>query len=171
MLARVVRAVGVCNIQPRGATVLSRIDALPTLARPGDHVAVLGPNAPVWHHGILADSSHVFDLYGACKTSAVVARRTLPDFLQGVTAVAIVRYPDDDDGFRLLTLCLARAYSTSRHNRKGQYDALTRNCEGFATWCRSTQWTSYQSQTVSDCVMARSVGLTIVLLQTLSVLF
>ncbi|CAL8461538.1 g1069 [Coccomyxa elongata] len=61
----------------------------------------------------------------------------IPDFLHGVTAAAIVHYPDDDDGFRLLTLSLAEAYSTSKLNRKGQYDAVRRNCKSFAT-CAST---------------------------------
>lgn len=170
MLALVARVIGVRNLQPRGASVLSRVDSLSAVARPGDHIAVLGPNAPVWHHGILADSSHVFDLYGACKQSAVVSRRSIPDFLHGVTAAAIVHYPDDDDGFRLLTLSLAEAYSTSKLNRKGQYDAVRRNFECRSTWCRSTQWNSHQSQVMQSCALARSVGMCITLLHMLNVL-
>ena len=170
MLALDARVVGVRDLQPRGASVLNRVDSLPAIARPGDHIAVLGPNAPVWHHGILADSSHVFDLYGACKQSAVVSRRSIPDFMHGVTAAAIVHYPDDDAGFRLLTLCLAEAYSTSKLNRKGQYDAIRRNCESFATWCRSTRWASHQSQVMQECAMARSVGVWITILHMLNAL-
>ncbi|CAL8461678.1 g1209 [Coccomyxa elongata] len=169
-LRLVSKFVGATHLQPRGASVLSRVDSLPAVARPGDHIAVLGPSAPVWHHGILADSSHVFDLYGACKQSAVVSRRSIPDFLQGVTAAAIVHYPDDDDGFRLLTLSLAEAYSTSKLNRKGQYDAVRRNCESFATWCRSTQWASHQSQIMQSCALARSMGMWITLLHMLNAL-
>ncbi len=168
MLPLIARSIGVCNLHPRGASVLFRVDSLSAVARPGDHVAVLGPSAPVWHHGILADSAHVIDLYGASKATAVVSRRSIADFLQGVTAAAVVHYPDDDDGFRLLTLRLAEAYSTSKLNRKGQYDALRRNCESFATWCRSTQWTSHQSEVMQDCARARSMGLLVTLLHMLS---
>ena len=170
MLAFVARAIGVQDLRPRGASVLDRVDSLSAVARPGDHIAVLGPSAPVWHHGILADGLHVFDLYGACKQSAVVSRRTIPDFLRGVTAAAIVHYPDDDDCFRLMTLSLARSYSTSKLNRRGQYDAFRCNCESFATWCRSTQWTSHQSLVMQRCALARSVGLWITLLHMINAL-
>ena len=74
-------------------------------------------------------------MWGPDKASAKIAIRPLSAFLMGKAQLLVIKYKSDSDEFRTLTKELALAFAAEA-DPKLLYNALSNNCEHFATLCR-----------------------------------
>ena len=120
--------------------------------QPGDHVSVLGEGDTAWHHGIVfsAPSAATPDVCFQIvdmSPGANVRVRSFASFAppKSTTAVGVVRYAGDSPELRALSLARATYLLDSPELGPVVYHLLLRNCQHFATWCRTGRCDSYQT--------------------------
>ena len=112
--------------------------------QPGDHVAVLGEGDTAWHHGIVFSAPsattpdapfQVVDM----SPGVDVRIRSFASFAPPKTTsvVGVVRYAGDSPELRGLSLARATYLLASPELAPVVYNLLLRNCQHFATWCRT----------------------------------
>jgi hypothetical protein len=112
--------------------------------QPGDHIAVLSDGDTAWHHGIVfsVPSSvtpgarfQVVDM----SPDANARVRSFASFARPKTTsvVGVVRYAGDGPALRVLSLARATYLLNTPELAPVVYHVLLRNCEHFATWCRT----------------------------------
>ena len=109
---------------------------------PGMHIAVNKYLADCWHHGIYVgqeSGTHMIVDMRRNKSSALVERRSIDDFLTGAVRICAIQYETD-------SLCeqasanaaLVRALSTTTPEAaRSLFSIFAGNCESFAFWCRT----------------------------------
>lgn len=130
---------------------------------PGDHVVVLGEGDTAWHHGI------VFSVPGTAtpdarfrvvdmSPGANVRVRSFASFAppKSTAVVGVVRYTGDSPELKALSLARATYLLDSPELAPVVYHLLLRNCQHFATWCRTGRCVS--APTVHQLLLLRQVA-------------
>lgn len=100
----------------------------------GDHIMVKRWHGLYYHHGIDMGDATVIHLAGEPlrRKDARVCRTTMTEFLQGGEKV-LVEY---GDGIDLLPQCVTAKNAEACLEQDG-YSLLYKNCEHFATYCKT----------------------------------
>ena len=126
------------DLIPCNAVEIDTVGGISTLA-PGDHIMLREENRTTGHQGIFVGEidgrTSVVDMLGANKASAKIAIRPLSAFLKSKPQLLIIKYRSDSAEFRSLTKQLALAFAAEADSEL-LYNALSNNCEYFATFCR-----------------------------------
>lgn len=133
------------DLTPRACKLCSLVTLLANV-EPGDHIAIRsvyrGRTDVIWHHGIFMGGVHVVHMHPDGNISKV----TLDQFVAApssdtyVESAAVLQYEGDSDAAHARTLYMA---NFALHDEKFQalvYDVLTRQCDGFAAWCRTGRY-------------------------------
>lgn len=115
--------------------------------KPGDHIAYRlgkidkdGVRRPevIWHSGIYVGGDSVIHMH-PCGDISKVSMKTFMerDATHYTDAMGVVKYKDDDDIARAFTVVIAQFCTVDIDMQKIVYDKISRNCDGFATFCRS----------------------------------
>ena len=140
IINRALMTIGVtsADLTPKNAIELDIVDDIPSL-NPGDQIMVREANQITGHQAIFVGKTDgrtsVVDMWGPDKASAKIAIRPLSAFLMGKAQLLVIKYKSDSDEFRTLTKELALAFAAEA-DPKLLYNALSNNCEHFATLCR-----------------------------------
>ena len=112
----------------------------------GDHLRVKRPG--YWHHGVDCGDGTVIHYSGELgrKRNAAVRRDSLDVFIDGSDRVEVVRHKRSDP---------EAAVMRRAHSRLGEqrYSLVFRNCEHFATWCKTGKARSAQVEKVERVVL------------------
>ena len=143
------------DLDPKNVDLKKHVDTQARMlaaAEPGDHIAVKSDSG-YWHHSIYAgkmtassfagyEEFCVIDVWGEDKASSTISVRTVDDFAKGAKGYAIVTYPDAGSLSKVESLNLAKHFCLQALERGFVYDAVTFNCEHFASLCRCLRWES-----------------------------
>ena len=143
----VMNVMGIQNLLPRSARLVD-IAEVATELSPGDQILIrtAGSNE-VFHHGIFVGRNLVVDFWGphdADKQDAKIRLRTLGEFMAvpGRPELAVMCWDGDKPELRELSAALALGLHRELQDCSGLYQLLGRNCDHFATWCRTLRWGS-----------------------------
>lgn len=101
---------------------------------PGDMVATRREDGNLTvHTGIYVGNGEVVDLWGPDKQSAVISKRLYADFNYPSVGTVIVNFDKAFPKGATVELALAMA----EHGAGVSYNGLLRNCQHFATFCRT----------------------------------
>eukprot|EP00798_Chlamydomonas_sp_ICE-L_P019071 gene19071-biopygen27938 len=111
---------------------------LAEMAEVGDHIAVKAKSG-YWHHGIFVGRVEkgpymVIDVYGDDKALSTICNRTLTAFTNGGTDYAIIPY--DETISKEHSALIALHLQQTAEKQRWHYNAISNNCEHFATLCR-----------------------------------
>ena len=125
------------ELQPRSVETLSQ-HRLSTTVKSGDHIAVCTHRGADWQHGIYVrgelDGDRVYRIRpGANHVSSI----PLWLFVAGSESVALIRYSDDSDSARRLTIDAVRRHAAGGSCKDLIARSLDGNRESYATWCRT----------------------------------
>lgn len=134
------------DLTPTNAEELDLIDGPPTLV-PGDQIMVRTAKFITGHQvifvGKIKGVTSVVDFWGPDKASAKIAIRPMSTLMKGRDQLLVFRYKCDESSnvWRELTKELALSFA-SNANPCLLYDALSNNCETFASFCRTFRYGS-----------------------------
>eukprot|EP00798_Chlamydomonas_sp_ICE-L_P003716 gene3716-biopygen21457 len=119
---------------------------LAEMAEVGDHIAVKAKSG-YWHHGIFVGRVEkgpymVIDVYGDDKALSTICNRTLTAFTNGGTDYAIIPY--DETISKEHSALIALHLQQTAEKQRWHYNAISNNCEHFATLCRCGRKLSLQ---------------------------
>jgi hypothetical protein len=144
------------DLTPSNARVLDIVNNISTLI-PGDQIMVREANQVTGHQAIFVGKVggriSVVDMWGPDKASARIAVRPLKAFLTGKAQLLVFEYKSDSKEFRTLTKELALAFAAEA-DPKLLYNALSNNCEHFATLCRTFRYAIPTSCQAARCAFA-----------------
>lgn len=120
--------------------------------RKGDHICVARFAGAYYHHGIYVGSRRVIHVEGEPLNAIVspnkikIRRVSLDEFAAGGD-VQVVRHASQRNSSDVVSRASSYVGRLVRHpknHEKTGYNLLLRNCEHFATWCRTGDWRSQQ---------------------------
>eukprot|EP00798_Chlamydomonas_sp_ICE-L_P009345 gene9345-biopygen9256 len=163
---------GIQNLLPQSARLVD-IAEVATELRSGDQILIrtAGSNE-IFHHGIFVGpisgvqggKNLVVDFWGsqdAAKQEAKIRLRTLGEFMavSGWPELAVMCWDSDTPELREFSAALALGLHRELQDCSGLYHLLDRNCDHFATWCRTLRWESSQVQSIGGKVLAKAAEL------------
>lgn len=144
------------DLQPSNSKEIS-LDSIRENLYPGAHIATSNPYEH-YHHGIVVDVEpedlSIIHFWGREKENGRIQTTTLPIFLAGgihnlgqrTRRLYLVSYDDDNEEKRQQTV--AKAKELLEKADEIVYDIGKRNCESFATFCRTNVWKSEQIERI-----------------------
>ena len=129
------------DLTPKNAVELDLIDGPPTLVG-GDQIMVRAANESTGHQAMFVEKvegvTSIVDMWGQDKASARIAIRPMSALMSGKNQLLVFRYKCDEtsDEYRKLSKDLALALAANA-NPGLIYNALSNNCEHFASFCRT----------------------------------
>ena len=128
------------ELQPQSVEVLS-LQRLMANVKSGDHIAVCMHRGAEWQHAICVrgelDGDRVYHIRpGANAVSSI----PLWLFAGGSESVALIRYSDDSDSARRLTVDAVRRHAAGSCCKGLIKKWLDGNRESYATWCRTRRY-------------------------------
>lgn len=130
----------------------------------GDHLAVPGERMGIkyFHHGIFISHEYgVIDFGGADKDTATVQQVDLFDFVKATSQVFRVIYPEGITCFQPEEVVRRAKLLLNDPKSYPDYNALTNNCEHFATSCKTGVGISLQAMGVFIKSIAKLSGFAI----------
>jgi hypothetical protein len=152
------------DLRPKNSVTIDSASAK-TVLYPGAHIAVSNPFEH-YHHGIVVDVNtpdiSIIHLWGQDKVHNRVQTTTLPIFIAGsiqdlgkrVRQLYLINYDNDTLEKQQETVRVAKETLAKADDVK--YDIATTNCESFAYFCRTGEWTSYQIKTLTDVLVEKA---------------
>lgn len=122
------------NLTPSNGKVITIEDLLLSVA-PGNHIAV--KCGLIWHHGIFVGNNEFIHMCGENESTAKIQKTNLQEFRGVSQDLVVIEYFQDTPQMRSLTVEIAQYLLDHDNNQPGIFNIVTRNCEMFATLCRT----------------------------------
>lgn len=140
------------DLRPSNSELI-QLDSIREHLYPGAHIATSNPYEH-YHHGIVIDTEpddlSIIHFWGQEKENGRIQTTNLPVFLAGgidklgqrTRQLYLISYDDDNDEKRRQTV--EKAKELLEKANEIVYDIGERNCESFASFCRTDVWKSEQ---------------------------
>lgn len=153
-----------CMLVPT-AKVYEKSSVLLAKSVAGDQIAVQSSSG-YWHHGIYlglrkkdsVESVWIIDVWGETKESSTISVRDFEDFVRGGAKFAVIEYGDNAE-IRKKHDSAKLAIATMIEAKKNGfiYNAVSNNCEHFATACRTYRWDAIALHADVACELPQEV--------------